>query len=186
MGGRGIGGHDDPQPGSVSRLVAGDGILEGYRLARIDAQAAQRGEIHVGLGFAVGDIVAAGDVIEEGEQAAMSEVVVNVGVAGVGGDGEAESGGARGVDQFADTGEHGCGQSHLAGCAAVARFKGGAADIGGIVNPRVVGRVGMADDGVHVRAPEGHVVFFVKAGPGVDGRRFGVHDESVEIEDEGA
>ena len=46
--------------------------------------------------------------------------------------------------------------------------------------------VGVADDAVKDGAVGGESVFFVELDPGVDEHGFGVHQESVEVEDERA
>ena len=186
VGGRGVGDDDYAQAGAVGGDVAGDGVLEGDGVGGVHAESTEGGEIHVGLGFSDGDIVAAGDEIEEWQHAAMGEVSLDVGVRGVGGETDAKAGGAGGVEQFECAGEGRGGKRECVGGEAVAFFKGSAVDFRRVGGPVVVDDIGVADDVVEDVAIDGDAVLGVDLHPGVDQHGFGVHQESVEVEDEGA
>lgn len=166
--------------------VAWDGIFEGDGFGGGHVKAAQRGEIDVGLGFADGDVVAAGDEIEKLQHAAMCEMAFDVGVGRVGSEADAQAGGAGGVEKIKRAGKGRCGEGQGAGGETVTVVEGMAVERRGVGGPVIVNDVGVADDVMEGCARHGDAILGVDSDPGVDEHRFGVHQKSVEIEYERA
>lgn len=186
MNGRWVGHDDDAQSGAVGGDVTGHGILEGDGVGSVYAKTSQSGEIDVGLGFADGDIVTAGDEIEKLQHVAMGEVTLDVGVRGVGGETDAQAGVAGGIEQVERTGQRRRGKGQGACRGTVTLFEHGAIGVRGISGPVIVHDIGVTDDVVELITVDGDAVLGVELHPGVDQHRFGVHQQSVEIEYERA
>lgn len=166
--------------------MAGHGVFESERLGGREVEEGEGGEVGVGGGFAVRDVLAADDGGEAVEQAAGGEVAVDVAVGGVGGDGQAKAGVAGGVEQGDGAGEDGGLDAKAAGGVEEAGGQGAPVVSFGIRAPKVDGDADVPDDGVEDAWVGAEAVFAVNLDPGVEGGRLGVHEKSVKIEDETA
>ena len=185
-GGGGVGRDDDPQAGAGGGNVAGHGILEGHGLVSGEAESFERGEVEIRLGFSKRDVFAAEHGVEEWQQAAEGELALDVVVAGIGSDGETQSGGAGLGEQGGDAGTDGGGGHQGAGQSAVTALEGGFVAGGRIGFPDVGCDIDVTDQGVQHLGARREAIFAVDGLPGVDDRGFGVHDETVEIKDKSA
>lgn len=184
-GGR-IGCDDDTQAGSGGGGVARHRILEGQRLGRIEAQLGECGEVEIGCGFAVWHVLAAEHGVKMLEQAAQGELALDVRVAGVGGDGESQSGfaglGEKGGHARADRG----GGHEFAGKAEVPALEAGFVVVWRIRLPDVGDDIDMSDQRVQDGGTGLAAILRMDGEPRVNDGGFGIHDKSVEIEYEAA
>ena len=146
--GRGIGRDDDTQAGFGGGGMSGHRVLKGECFAGGQAESGECGEVEVGRRFSVGHVLAAEHGVKVRKQAAQGELALDVGVAGVRCDCQAQSG-------FAGLGEEGDhagtdrgGGHEFSGKDSVPAFEAGFVVVGRIRLPDVGDDIHVSNEGV--------------------------------------
>ena len=180
--GAGIGDDHDPNSGGVGGCVAGAGVFKGEALSGLDVEISARGEVNIGGGFWVNDVVAAVGALKKGGEAEALEMAVDVIVKRVGRDGQRKADTACVLEEFENAREDGLVFDDLVFIAFKPSLEGGDVSRRTERLPRVVGDAGMSDDLLSCADVELESGIGVHLRPSGNQGSFGVEDETVEIE----